>query len=49
MVEEYKSDFDDLIRIKKKQKNWIRENKPAKIKTMAGFLDIIINDYKKNE
>ena len=46
---EYKSKFDGLIRIRKKQKEWLKQNKPKGIRTMAGFLDIIINEHKKND
>lgn len=42
--DEYKSAFSKKIRIKKKQLEWIRENKNTR--TMAGFLDKIINQYK---
>ena len=44
----YPSKFDGLARIKKTQVEWIRVNK-EKIggRTVAGCLDIIINQYKK--
>ena len=44
---EYPSKFDGLIRIKKSQINWLKKNKPKGVRTAAGFLDIIINSYKK--
>ena len=44
-TKEYKSRFKGLIRIDKKQLNWLRKNKDCK--TMAGFLDKIINNFKK--
>jgi len=40
-----KSRFDSLVRIDHKQLDWLRKNKVCR--TMAGQLDIIINDYKK--
>ena len=45
-MKEYKSDFNKLVRIRKRQLDWLKLNK--KTKTVAGFLDIIINNYKKN-
>ncbi len=42
----YKSKFDGLARIRKKQIVWLKENKPKDVRTIAGFLDIIINTYK---
>jgi len=42
-----KTRFKGLIRIDKKQIKWIKENMHTK--TMAGFLDTIINYYKKNK
>ena len=42
-----KSVFNNLIRIRKKQKEWLRKNKEKNnCKTMAGFLDKIINNFK---
>jgi hypothetical protein len=41
-----KTRFKDKIRIDPKQKRWIQENKTCR--TDAGFLDIIINYYKRN-
>lgn len=38
--------FDRLIRIRKRQLEWLRKSKNTK--TMAGFLDIIINYYRSN-
>lgn len=38
------SSFDKLVRINKKQLLWLKENKDTK--TVAGFLDKIINEYK---
>ncbi len=48
LVKSYPSKFDSLQRMRKSQVDWIRENK-KKIggKTVAGCLDIIINNYKK--
>ena len=47
---EYKNNknsyFNKLVRINEKQLKWLRENKDCK--TMAGFLDKIINNFKKN-
>ena len=44
MAQNKNTRFKDLIRIDKYQKEWIRKNKDTK--TMAGFLDKIINWYK---
>lgn len=41
----YKSRFKSSIRIDPKQKEWMRKHKVCR--TMAGFLDIVINKYKK--
>lgn len=35
-----------MVRIDKYQLRWIQKNKTTK--TIAGFLDLIINTYKKN-
>ena len=43
----YKSDFNKLVRIREAQLDWLKLNK--KTKTMAGFLDIIINTFKNNK
>ena len=44
----YKSNFDKIIRIKDKQKQWIQDNKKKRnCKTDAGFLEVIINYYKQ--
>jgi len=40
-----KTRFNDKIRIDPKQLQWLRENKDTK--TLAGFLDKIINEFKK--
>lgn len=40
--------FKDKIRIDPKQKRWLKRNK-GKYKTMAGFLDLIINTYKNGD
>jgi len=41
------SKFDRLVRIKENQLKWLKENKKKnKCKTMAGFLDKIINKFK---
>lgn len=42
-----KTRFKKLIRIDPKQLEWLRKNKDTK--TMAGFLDKIINKFKKYE
>ncbi len=42
----YKSRFNKRIRIDEKNLAWLRENKDCR--TMAGFLDKIINEYKKH-
>ena len=39
------SKYKKLIRITKENHNFLKEKK--RTKTMAGFLDIIINKYKK--
>lgn len=44
---EYKSDFKKLIRIRDSQIKWLKDNKPDGVRTIAGFLDIIINNHKK--
>jgi hypothetical protein len=44
-MKKYKSRFKKLVRIDPKQLEWIRLNMDTK--TMAGFLDKIINTYKK--
>lgn len=38
--------FDRLVRISQEQLEWLKKVKDTK--TVAGFLDRIINDYKKN-
>jgi hypothetical protein len=43
----YNSKFDGLVRIRTSQIKWLKKNKPKEIKTVAGFLDVIINNYKK--
>lgn len=49
MKVEYPNNFETLIRISKKQKQWIQENKKRfNCKTDASFLDMIINNYKIN-
>ena len=40
-----KTRFKKKIRIDEKNLEWLRENKDCR--TMAGFLDKIINNYKK--
>lgn len=40
------SRFTSIIRIDPKNLNWLKENKDTK--TVAGFLDKIINEYKKH-
>ena len=45
MPKKYKSEFNRLIRIRNRQLEWLRKNKDTK--TMAGFLDKIINKFKK--
>lgn len=42
-----KSKWKKRIRISEKNLEWIRKNKDTK--TMAGYLDKIINQYKKYE
>ena len=43
----YKSRFNKLVRIKQSQLNWLQENKGDNgCRTMAGFLDKIINNFK---
>lgn len=42
------SRFQGVIRIDPKNKEWIKKNKKLfSAKTDAGFLDLIINDFKK--
>lgn len=42
------SKFNKLVRIKENQLDWLKVNKKlAGCKTRAGFLDLIINDFKK--
>lgn len=41
------SQFDSCIKVRKRQLEWLRKNKDTK--TMAGYLDKIINQYKKYE
>lgn len=48
MKKEFPSKFNKIIRIKEKKLNWLKQNKPKDIKSIAKFLDIIINEYKKN-
>lgn len=43
-----KSRFKARIRIDLEQLKWLKQNK-GKLKTAAGFLDLIINHYKENE
>lgn len=43
---EYKGRFKKKIRIDPKKLEWVQENKDCR--TDAGFLDKIINFYKKN-
>jgi hypothetical protein len=46
----HKSKFSKVIKIRKNQLEWIKENKIwAGCKTDAGFLDIVINYFKKYE
>jgi len=47
MKNKYESVFNVAIKIRKNQLEWIRKNKTTK--TMAGFLDIIINKYRKEK
>jgi len=47
MKEKYKSRFKSLIRIDPKQRNYLAKNKDCR--TMAGFLDKIINQYKRSK
>lgn len=42
-----KTRFKKKIRIDEKQLQWIRDNKDTK--TLAGFLDKIINKYKDEQ
>ena len=44
-IKKKRQKFNTLIRIQMKQKRWLKENK-GECRTMAGFLDKIINDYK---
>jgi hypothetical protein len=41
----YKSRFDAITRIDKYQLEWLRDHKDTR--TIAGFLDKIINQYKE--
>ena len=40
----YKSQFNSCVKVRKKQLEWLKENKDCK--TVAGYLDKIINKYK---
>jgi hypothetical protein len=40
------SKYDKFIRITKEKLDWLRKNRG--IYSLAGFLDKIINEYKKN-
>jgi len=40
-----KTRFTKIIRISPEQLDWLKENKDTR--TMAGFLDKIINEYKR--
>jgi hypothetical protein len=42
-----KTVFKKRIRIRENQLEWLRKNKDTK--TMAGFLDKIINKFRKND
>lgn len=42
---QYKSVFDSCVKVRKKQLDWLKKNKDTK--TTAGYLDKIINQYKK--
>ena len=43
----YKSKFDTCAKVRKKQLLWLKENKGKNgCRTVAGFLDKIINQYK---
>ena len=42
-----KTRFTSITRIDPKQLNWLKENKDTR--TLAGFLDKIINQYKHGE
>ena len=43
----YTGRFTKKIRIKPEQLEWLRENKDTR--TMAGFLDKLINEYKNEK
>ena len=44
------SRFNRMVRIDEHQLDWLRQNKKKnKCKTMAGFLDKIINNYKNGK
>lgn len=45
MYAKRKTRFTTLVRIDPKQLAWLKENKDTR--TVAGFLDKIINDHKK--
>ncbi len=49
MKVKYLSNYNTHIRINKEQLKWLKENKPKKIKSVSGFLDIIINTYKRTK
>lgn len=44
MYRKTETKFVKLVRVRKNQLDWLRENKDTK--TIAGFLDKIINDYR---
>lgn len=41
-----KSRFKAIVRIDPEQLEWLKKNK-GNLKTVAGFLDLIINSYKQ--
>jgi hypothetical protein len=45
MYKKSRSQFNGIIRIRTTQLLWLKKNKTTK--TLAGFLDIILNDWKQ--
>lgn len=43
-----KSRFKTIVRIDPEQLKWLKENK-GNLKTVSGFLDLIINEYRSTE
>jgi hypothetical protein len=44
--QKYQSRFSSCVKVRPETRNWLEENKDTK--TIAGFLDKIINNYKRH-